>query len=304
MNLNDLLKRKKVIYFLTILIILISISIFSFLYFHLTKFTLSLVKPLEPPSKLSPPTPSNEVILSEFEKCLEGEIKIDISNDWKDLYYLIAQALITKNRDTCLTVENQNAKEICVNEFNEFMSILDAQKRECKNNDDLCLFLLTKDIKFCSEIKDPIEKATCEAIVNSNPAYCENLSGAFESEEVCKKVIGKKEIKKGCGKIDQEEARSLCFNTFYIIKALTEKNIELCKKIDFETGKFTFLHCQVLLSKNPEKALKDFYREHACYERYATRIAKIKNDPSICEKIPLKDSHNKIEYENCKNQFK
>jgi len=96
----------------------------------------------------------------------------------------------------------------------------------------------------------------------------------------------------------------LCLNSYYAAKALREKNINECSKIDNITGRFARLNCLSLLSDNPKEEINKFYRENACYEKYATMVAKIKNDPAICEKIPLKDSHNEKEYKNCIGQFK
>jgi hypothetical protein len=250
------------------------------------------------------------VLGEEFEKCLKGELNLDVNNDVKDVYYITATALIRKDKNICQEAKIQNLKKICEDYFDKFTILLNGNESDCEklsdNNDRLrCKAILKKNEKICLEISSPLGREICKSVVTFNEDYCKNLSGVYDSEGVCNTVLGlNKEIPDTCGKVTKEEAQSLCLNSLYITKALREKNLELCEKIDLKTGRFTKLFCRVLLSPFPEKALKDFYVENSCYEKYATYIAKIKNDPTICEKIPLKETHNKTEYERCLLQFK
>ncbi len=304
---NIFQKRKNFFIFFGFLLIFLIIALFL------------LIKSLQPPQIPSPQisplpvapisVPDKEIILKEFESCLTEEPKLNINNDWKDIFYLIAKALINKSNDICLKLENENAKTICLDDFNILMSLINQKEEDCqklsKKIDQLmCAAIIKRDPQACSEIEIPLKKETCKAVASLDPKYCHNLSGSFSSKEMCKKVLGLQGIKEDCGEIDEEKAKSLCYNSLYLVKALKEKNLKICEKIDLKTGRFTLLYCKVLLSLHPEETLKNFYREHSCYEKYAVYIARIKNDPSVCEKIPVKETHNKLLYKECKEQFK
>jgi hypothetical protein len=74
--------------------------------------------------------------------------------------------------------------------------------------------------------------------------------------------------------------------------------------IDNDVGMFTKLYCLSMLSPEPKKEINNFYRENACYEKYASYLAETKNDISFCKKIPAIEGANKIKYEDCVRQFK
>jgi len=249
--------------------------------------------------------------LKEFEECL----KVDYDktphygNEVKDVFYKIAEIMANKDADACNKLESY--KDLCFNTYYKFLTLKENTSayidEKLASPGDIVLgkAYINNNPSLCDQIKDDvIKKAICKAIVTLDSKYCSFTQERLPSKGSCLSVSDAKEgIKKDCGDITREEAQSLCLNSYYVVKALKERNINECQKIDNITGRFTRLYCLALLSNNPKEEINKFYRENACYEKYAVMVAKIKNDPAICEKIPLKDTHNKIIYENCKNQF-
>ena len=252
-------------------------------------------------------------LLASFVNCLQGEPSFDINKDPKDLYFITARALIDKDESGCLEISDQQAQKHCLRDFFRFtafdnpnVSESDCQKFFSEKNEQLfCLATLKKDLGTCSLIETPLKKEICKAVISLDSKYCESLSGDFDSQGVCSsREKGQKEIKNTCGIIGEEKAKSLCFNNFYLVKALREKDINLCDKIDTKTTPFAVLFCRVSLSPKPQEDFQEFYNDYSCYVNYAAKVAKIKNDPSFCEKIPLRDSVYQQVYQDCLSQFK
>jgi len=252
-------------------------------------------------------------LLASFVNCLQGEPSFDINKDPKDLYFITARALIDKDESGCLEISDQQAQKHCLRDFFRFtafdnpnVSESDCQKFFSEKNEQLfCLATLKKDLGTCSLIETPLKKEICKAVASLDSKYCESLSGDFDSQGACSsREQGQKSIQNTCGIVNQEKAKSLCFNNFYLNKAIREKDVNLCGKIDIETTPFAVLFCRVLLSSNPQEDFRQFYNDYSCYVNYAAKVAKIKNDSSVCEKIPLKDSVYQQVYQDCLSQFK
>jgi hypothetical protein len=308
MDLKDFIHQRKS-FLLVILMVIVFFIIFDFVaHFWLLK-PLSLEES-EEESEIGLTT-EQETILAEFNDCLDEtkEPILDIKNDQKDEYYVIAKALMEKNEEICSSLEDEKSERHCLKVFYEFMAMTNNDNSYCKritddsNDRQVCLAVIEQDASYCDEVENLLHQEICRAVVQG-PSYCDNLSGSYDSQGVCTNIEGQEGFEETCGQVSKEEAKSLCRNSVYIAKALRERNYQMCQLIDLKTGRFTLLFCRVLTAPEPQKEWRSFFSENACYERYATKVSKIKDDPSLCEKIPLKESHNQQEYNKCIEQFK
>lgn len=273
------------------------------------------------PSQITPPQVSisapvsvgEPTLIEEFELC--QKVDYDKTSHYgeagKDIFYKIAEIMAKRDEKACSELGNN--KNLCLSHYYKFLTLKDntsiyLEKLTLLGEDSIIgKAYFNKDTALCDNIGDDevIKKGICKVISALNPKYCSFTQEQLPSKENCLSVTDAIDgIKKDCGVVSNQTAKSLCLNSYYAAKALKEKNISECLKIDNITGSFTRLNCLALLSSNPKEEINKFYRENACYEKYAAMVAKIKNDPSICEKIPSKDNYNKIEYENCIKQFK
>lgn len=313
MDFKGFIIQKKALLVISGIIVLFSLLLIVFLFIYyknIVKPAPEIKKPL--PEELLKERENKRVTLTQFEECLneEKEPILDVENDWKDIYYIIVKALIEKDKNICLSIKIRDGQNYCMEEFEKFMFLMNLNKDKtiCQKFADSpseykeCLGYVNKDLKYCDEIDDPFEKITCQGII-LGPKECEKLSGSYKTER-CINVKGKEKIERGCGEISEEMAKSLCKNGIYFLQALEKKDEKICDLIDMKTGRFTILFCRVLTGKNPQKEWRHFYSQNACYEKFAVDVARIKNDPSLCEKIPLKDSNNQRLYQECIHQFK
>ena len=297
-------KRKKIVIggFILLFFILMAAAAYGI-------YVLKFKKPSQiiPPQVLTPlPSP-----LEEFEQCQKADYDKTphYGEHAKDVFYKIAEIMANKDVGACNGLGDN--KDFCFNTYYKFLTLKEgasAYIEKLASAEDVVVgkAYINNNPSLCDQIKDDvINKGICKAISALDPKYCSFTQEQLSSKENCLSVSDEEGgIKIGCGDITRKEAQSLCLNSYYAAKALKEKNINECSKIDNITGRFTRLNCLALLSNNPKEEINKFYRENACYEKYATMVAQIKNDPSICERIPLKDGHNKEEYENCVDQFK
>lgn len=248
------------------------------------------------PSQITPPQALTSLPgpLEEFEQCqkVDYDKTFHYGGQGKDIFYKIAEIMANKDVGACDGLGDN--KDLCLKTYSNFFLLSSLKDNE-----------RDKNINTCDDESDIVERNSCKAMVSLDKKFCD-----FTLEEIKKfnKSTGclsvtDGSIERGCS-LSEKKAISFCVNSYYAAKALKEKNINECSKIDNITGRFTRLNCLALLSNNPKEEINKFYRENACYEKYATMVAQIKNDPSICERIPLKDGHNKEEYENCVGQFK
>lgn len=267
------------------------------------------------PSQITPSQTLTSILpspLEEFEQC--QKVDYDKTPHYgeaeKDVFYKIAEIMAKRNEKACSELGDN--KNLCLSGYYELLTLKENTsvylEKLTSIGEDIIIgkAYISKNPSLCDQISDDvIKKGICKAISVLDSKYCYFTQEQLPSKENCLTVGDEKGgIKKGCGVVSNQEAKSLCLNSYYAAKTLKENNINECQKIDNITGRFSRLNCFALLSDNPKEEINKFYRENACYEKYATMVAKIKNDPSICEKIPLKDGHNKIEYEKCMSQFK
>ena len=265
------------------------------------------------PSQITPPQALTSLPgpLEEFEQCqkVDYDKTFHYGGQGKDIFYKIAEIMANKDVGACDGLGSN--KDLCLNTYYRFLTLKEgtsAYIKKLASAEDIVVgkAYINNDPSLCEQIKnDAISKSICMTISALDAKYCSFVQEQLPSKENCLSISDKEGgIKKGCGNISKKETQSLCLNSYYVAKALKEKNINECLKIDNITGRFTRLNCLALLSNSPKEEINKFYRENACYEKYATMMAQIKNDSAICEKIPLKDSHNETEYQKCVGQFK
>lgn len=296
--------NKKNIFFWSIIlgiIILIIGAIFYWIYISNKAYQeMMRVSHIQlPPIKFQTPAE----VVEEFEKCLTEDYTQSLArldqNDYRFISYKIAEALGRKDEQTCN--ELGEYKELCLGYLYRFLVlstkdpfyIEKLRLIEDSNNYSIEDFL-NNDPNVCNEIENILDKKTCQAMVTLNPTYCN-----FSSEDITLlKTQRKKYVRFEL--MDEEYAKDACLTGIYVKKAINERNPDYCLK----AVRFTNLYCLAFLSTDYKKVIDKFFKENACYERYAFQMARIKNDKSFCEKIPFKDRQNKINYERCIEQFR
>lgn len=250
--------------------------------------------------------------LNELDQCmsLDYDKTAHFGEQFKDSFYVLAENMAKRKESYCDSVDDQEERRICLSHYYKFLTLRENTDAYISKlaalGEDVTIgkAYLKKDASLCEGISDEIQKNTCKAMASLDKSYCKFDIKDSVHTEACLSVEDEKgKTKRGCD-ANKEKAQSLCLDAYNIAKAFQNNNIDECYNIDNVTGMFTRLYCLSFLSSNPKEEINKFYRENACYEKYATLTAKEKNDPSLCEKIPLKDGHNKVEYENCVNQFK
>ena len=306
MDLKNSLQKRKTFWITIGIIIVCFVILFGVLYFWVSKL------PSLPESVFKIPAKDEEKALAEFRNCLDEskEPILDVENDQKDQYYIIAKALMEEDKGICVSLlEKEKDQNYCLKNFYEFMAMINNDDSYCKKITDspsdsqICFAIVNEDLSYCDQVEPLLYQEICRAAV-LGPEYCDNLSGSYDSKNVCTRIEGLEGFEETCGQISEEEAKLHCRNSAYLVKALKNKDYETCQAIDFGTGHFARLFCIVLTSSEPQKEWRSFYNENRCYEKHATVVAKIKNDSSLCEKIPLKESYNQKEYQRCIDQFK
>jgi len=180
--------------------------------------------------------------------------------------------LASHEKQICDLFKEENERLECLGYFYTRQALAGKDKNYCQEieNDDqkiFCLALLTNDESLCSKLSPAQQAATCRAVTLQNITECDLL------------------------KIDDQQ---VCKDNFYTVKAISERNIELCNKI--ESPVLRFLHCKSFFA--PDGCI-NYYSNVKCFEKYIPQIAKVAKDSSICEEIPYKDKYNKPLYDKC-----
>ncbi len=259
----------------------------------------------------------DKAILDEFVSCQKGydpNSNPENRNDPNGLFYFMAKAIADKDPQRCDNLADGQDKNQCLKTLDIIASIGSGDDRYCTelgkiNPDDgvVCEAMVKKDISLCS-IKDAFKNHLCLAAAARNDNVCQELTGSYGSKGSCLSTDGNRNsqnfgVEESCGQINANDAQSLCKESVAFVKAIEDKNYDECAKIDSNSGSFTKFFCQVAIKDDGNAELNKIYADNACYEKYASKMAKIKNDPSICENIPEKDGQNKDNYQQCKNQF-
>ncbi len=258
-------------------------------------------------------------IVASLENCQKdiGQKQYDSSvtlSDYENsIFYFIAQAIADKNIQSCDELSNDQDKNYCFKTLYGITAIAENNDKYCDkiakiNADDgiICLATVKKDSSLCN-IKDELKNNICIGSATRDDSICQKLTSNYDSIGACISTNGGSSKDQGviedCGQISASEAQSLCKESVEFVKAIVDKNSNECLQTNSTDG-LTNLFCQMATVKDPENELNEFYKNNACYEMYASELAKMQNDPSICEKIPQKDSANRVHYQQCKDQFK
>lgn len=118
-----------------------------------------------------------------------------------------------------------------------------TSENEMKFQEQASEIIKTKDFSRCQEIPNEMYRKVCTNNIALNLAqetgdfsYCDKLDGELLSVSDCKKnVITKSSVEKNkveiCNDLSDENEKKVCFDNFYQIKSLSEKNIGLCDMI-------------------------------------------------------------------------
>ena len=174
------------------------------------------------------------------------------------------------------------------------MQNIDWQKR--------CLAIIKNDVSLCEKVKDLFKKEVCKAII-LGPEHCDQLSGYYKipitrTESIEGVVTRRVEIIE----ISEQEAKFTCRQESYLVRAIKNQNPAMCEYIGAKEHLVMSI-CRILSNPDPKQEFRRFHQSF-CYEKFALDIARIKNDPSICEKIPAKEARNLTYYQYCLAQFK
>lgn len=304
--------RKFLILIIVNIGVIIGLIVAGFLLY--SKYLKIVVPPLPSPFLVPGYTIDPEVLLVQFESCLAGKEDPPLNPEasWSDTFYTIVRALSQRNEESCLKLEKEG-KNDCLRYFYFFKALTKNDVNYCQklkplessDNYLLCLTLAKNDKNFCQQIKNSLNQEICLAIFE--PDRCNHLSGTFDASGIELQVesygVKGSRTKRERNEIGAEEARAICRKNIYFLEAIKEKNPAICNLPEFKRDSFTMLICQILSTPEPEKEWQSL-RQKICYEKLGPTIALLKNDPSICEKIPFKDAHNRDLYNSCLAQIK
>ncbi len=267
-------------------------------------------------------------VLNEFQQCQrEGSYKNILPSlaGVRDIYYLTADIFGAKEPDKCNDFKDSLTQVACLKFYYLYFALLEKNISYCDKINTIAPIEIVGQNKPATEY-DWLTSNSCKAIARSDESICKNLSGPQRigclsliikdelgdaicdeiredinmADYFCKFTEGDEGEIKSCGIKPQVVAREKCYASHYIVKALLTQDRSFCDKIIDESTRYVQMACYVLLDlPNYEKIISDFYAKNACIEKYATFLADIHNDKSWCEKIPLKDSENKMLYSQC-----
>lgn len=203
-----------------------------------------------------------------------------------DMVQLIGRALIADNPTVCGTLAEPNKQQDCLDTYYTYKS-------------------LTGD--FCANVKGAGFAGFCAAVRDGKPDSCQ---GEGASKIVCQATASQNDSL--CNAISDSLEVQSCKNNVLVKKAVAAKNPDLCNSINRDidlNDNLGYFACRVLSSAAPDKnalldELNNFYKEKSCGQGLVLSLAKDKNDPSICERIPFKQMDNQKLYQDCKAQFK
>ncbi len=251
-------------------------------------------------------------VLSHFEACLIGERPtLKPIHDLRDKFYVILEALSQRNEKACLRLEETAIKNECLRYFYSVNALLTNNQEYCEKLGNLmqdidwqkrCFAILKNEVSLCKEIQDLFKKEVCKAII-LGPEHCDRLSGYYKipithTESIEGAMTTRIEIKE----IGEEEAKSFCRREAYLIRAIQNQDLAMCERIGMKQH-IIMPTCRILSSPNPKKEFNKYHQDF-CYEKFAFEIARIKNEPLICEKIPAKEARNLTYYQECLAQFR
>lgn len=252
-------------------------------------------------------------VLNEFKQCQSADYKNSHNfGSGNDNFYKIAEIIAKKDKTICDTFQDEFWKNSCLKTYYFYRAILDKNENYCKefavsgdsaqNSYELvCLALVYQDSSFCQKIADNYYQTICKAVVGDDKAICDGISG--DIIEPCVEFSNTTVTSSISCTISASTAKLDCLNSYYAIRAIIERDVNLCSNITQEK-RFNRLYCLAVLSEEPEKAIADFYAENVCIEKYSVFLADIEQDKSWCEKIPLKDSENEKLYNDCLGMVK
>jgi hypothetical protein len=315
----DFFKKYKLSIIISLVLILLFAGTYFFVYSKYFKHNIEVEKSAVSSGNNGLPSnveniPNAISVEERFNNCQKADdYKNDPSfgSDPIDFFYILTEALSENKEYICDYIGkkvDQEHAEICLTQY--YRSRIVMGKEQESDNDYLNKLknlgidtlpeeaYVKNDISICDKVDDVVQKHLCRVSISLDQKDC-----VFdESEDIintnaCSESDNKK-IQFGCD-LSKERAESLCTNYFYGMMAIKNNDNSYCQKID-KNGYFNKLECLSILSENPSDEINKSYKENACYEKFAVDLAAEKNDISVCDKIPNKDSlNNKPIFEKC-----
>jgi hypothetical protein len=299
--------KKKILIILFGCIFIVGIVLSGFVLYQKT------IQPeiIDLPIKEIPLPERDRQILLHFESCLIGQKPmLKPKESLIDQSYLILEALSQRSEKACLKLEEEidkDAKNKCLEYFYTINALLTKNYKYCekiqdKSNQRRCFVILKNDVSLCEKEKDLLKRETCKSFI-LGVEQCNYLSGYYKisithTESIGGVITKRKEIQE----VSEEEAKNFCRQKSYFVRAIKEQNITICQQVGTEQD-ILRLFCRILSSLSPKEEFNNLH-QNFCYEKFAFEVARIKNDASICEKIPAKQERNLILYQSCLAQFK
>ncbi len=312
-------KKQKIILAVVVALVILGMIIFETVKINkktvVTQNTVQTVSNPDNDLKIIPDTNINNSVpiipgagTQQLEKCLTNNFKETplFGSNASDTLYEVASIMVSRDESGCNTLKEDASKKMCLSYFYRFLTLKDKTdaylgKVDPSNVSNVIgKAYLQKDISLCDGISgDEVTKRTCQVAASMDKKYCD-FTNEKNNTTSCT-IIGRNpgEEKTGCV-MDNTTAKKSCLNSYILMQAFQNKDANLCSQINDEGGVAgAQLFCEVLLSTDPKGTINNLFHQNACYEKFATAAAEDKKDPSICEKMPLKDGQNKGSYDDC-----
>jgi len=222
-------------------------------------------------------------VLVDFENCQKNPMEYFKKEDASIGGHIATTALLAfakKDQSVCSGSELGGEGSLLSKKCNNIFALMTAMAAngDCgkiSDNDSsiTCRANQGQDLSICAQLLDNDKKILCEAVVTGDNNKCKTI-------------------------LDNQ--RNDCNTKVILIKAFNTHDISLCDSISSDDVGY----CRIALSQDPQQEWNDFYAKNICVKEYINRLAKEKNDISLCENIRGKDTDKVVQYNACLAQFK